>query len=58
MSSYKKNICFGCVRPITPYEPSVHFHCPQCGDVTIWRCERCRESGNSFRCLKCDFEGP
>ena len=58
MSSYKKNICFGCGRPIAPYEGAVHFPCPKCGDVTIWRCERCREMGKNYRCLKCEFEGP
>jgi len=51
MSTYKKNICFGCGRPIAPYEAAVHFPCPSCGDVTIWRCERCREMGKEYRCL-------
>ena len=58
MSAYKKNLCFSCGRPITPYEAAVHFPCPQCGDVTIWRCERCRTMGNTYKCLRCEFEGP
>ena len=58
MSAYKKNMCFSCGRPIAPFEAAVHFPCPQCGDVTIWRCERCRVSGNSYKCLKCLFVGP
>ncbi|MFX0047059.1 MAG: zinc finger domain-containing protein [Candidatus Hermodarchaeota archaeon] len=58
MSSYKKNMCFSCGRPIAPYEAAVHFPCPQCGDVTIWRCERCRTMGNTYKCLRCEFEGP
>ena len=58
MSSVKKNECACCHRPIAPYEGAVHFPCPECGDVTIWRCERCRTMGNSYTCLKCGFIGP
>ncbi|MBY9009096.1 MAG: DUF1610 domain-containing protein [Candidatus Lokiarchaeota archaeon] len=58
MSAYKKNMCFSCGRPIAPYEAAVHFPCPQCGDVTIWRCERCRTMGNQYTCLRCSFSGP
>ncbi|NVM38670.1 MAG: DUF1610 domain-containing protein, partial [Candidatus Lokiarchaeota archaeon] len=28
MSTLKKQICFGCGRPIAPYEAAVHFPCP------------------------------
>ena len=52
------NVCSCCGRPITPYESAVHFPCPNCGDVTIWRCEACRERGKTYRCLKCEFVGP
>ncbi len=58
MSTYKKNMCLSCGRPIAPFEAAVHFPCPQCGDVTIWRCERCRTTGNSYKCYVCEFEGP
>ncbi|MBY8980839.1 MAG: DUF1610 domain-containing protein [Candidatus Lokiarchaeota archaeon] len=58
MSAYKKNMCFSCGRPIAPFEGAVNFPCPQCGDVTIWRCERCRTMGNQYTCLKCAFQGP
>lgn len=57
-TEYKKNQCYGCGRPIAPFEGAVHFPCPKCGDVIIWRCERCREMGKTYRCLKCDFVGP
>ena len=56
--SIKRTICSCCGRPITPYEAAVHFPCPNCGDVTIWRCEACRNRGKSYRCLKCEFIGP
>ncbi len=56
--SVKKNTCLSCGHPIAPYENAVHFPCPNCGDVTIWRCERCRIMGKTYKCLKCDFEGP
>jgi predicted RNA-binding Zn-ribbon protein involved in translation (DUF1610 family) len=50
--------CQCCGRNITPYENAVHFPCPNCGEVIIWRCEKCREAGNTYTCIKCDFLGP
>ncbi|MFO8019704.1 MAG: zinc finger domain-containing protein [Promethearchaeia archaeon] len=58
MSLLKKQTCSGCGRVITPVEDAVNFPCPECGDVMIWRCERCRDMGKSYTCLKCDFVGP
>lgn len=58
MALLKKQTCAGCGRVIVPFEDAVSFPCPECGDVMIWRCERCRDMGKTFQCLKCDFIGP
>ncbi|HEX4921336.1 MAG TPA: zinc finger domain-containing protein [Candidatus Bathyarchaeia archaeon] len=50
--------CNWCGRMILPREGAVHFPCPQCGEVTIWRCEKCRGFGRSYKCQKCGFTGP
>ncbi|MCP8321683.1 MAG: DUF1610 domain-containing protein, partial [archaeon] len=36
-------ICTSCNRPIMPGEKAVKFYCSNCGQVLIWRCERCRK---------------
>ena len=51
-------ICTSCKRPIMPKEKGVKFYCPNCGQVTIWRCKRCRILVNPYKCPKCGFEGP
>src|SRR6266566_1416408 len=38
--------CNWCGRMILPREGAVHFPCPQCGEVIIWRCEKCRGFGD------------
>ena len=30
---YNPPICISCGKPITTYESSVHFYCPNCGEV-------------------------
>ncbi|MBI2183925.1 MAG: DUF1610 domain-containing protein [Thaumarchaeota archaeon] len=50
--------CTSCNRPITPGEKAVKFYCPECGEVLIWRCEKCRKFSRSFKCINCGFEGP
>ncbi|ABM81180.1 zinc finger domain-containing protein [Hyperthermus butylicus] len=54
----KLPMCASCGRPITPWEKGVAFVCPNCGEVVIWRCARCRKMGVVYRCPKCGFEGP
>ncbi|MEM0444783.1 MAG: zinc finger domain-containing protein [Nitrososphaerota archaeon] len=50
--------CTSCNRPITPDMKSVHFPCPNCARVSIWRCEICRELARLYTCPACGFEGP
>jgi len=35
--------CSSCNKPIPPYERAIKFPCPNCGQTTIIRCERCRK---------------
>jgi len=56
--SQSYNICTGCGKIIAPFENSVSFPCPNCGDVIIRRCERCREFAKEYKCHKCGFIGP
>lgn len=50
--------CTSCNRLIKPWERSVKFPCPNCGEVTIWRCEKCRLFARDYRCPKCGWRGP
>ncbi len=50
--------CNWCGRMILPREGAVKFPCPQCSEVTIWRCEKCRGFGRPYKCQKCGFSGP
>jgi len=34
------------------------FPCPNCGEVEIARCVKCRRLGNPYICEKCGFQGP
>jgi Zn-ribbon RNA-binding protein len=36
----------------------VIFKCPDCGDNVIIRCNRCKKLSRSYKCSKCNFEGP
>jgi len=51
-------ICSSCNRPITPWERGVAFRCPNCGEVIIWRCSKCRKMSVEYKCPKCGFVGP
>ncbi len=51
-------VCSSCGKTIPPYERAARFLCPNCGEVVIWRCERCRRLANTYKCPKCGFEGP
>ncbi|MHA1730531.1 MAG: zinc finger domain-containing protein [Promethearchaeota archaeon] len=56
--SFAQNKCTSCGKLIAPGENAVYFKCPACGSVTISRCERCRQIGMPYRCVKCNWEGP
>ena len=56
--SYKQESCTSCGNLIAPGENAVHFPCPNCQDVFLWRCERCRRFARAYNCPKCGFEGP
>ncbi|MHA1506106.1 MAG: zinc finger domain-containing protein [Candidatus Asgardarchaeia archaeon] len=58
MSEIKTPKCSSCGSIISPMENSTYFQCPNCGAVTIWRCERCRHFANKYVCPNCGFEGP
>ncbi|MEE8114379.1 MAG: zinc finger domain-containing protein, partial [Nitrososphaerales archaeon] len=45
--------CSSCNRPILPGEKAVRFACPECGEITIWRCEKCRQFSRSYKCINC-----
>ena len=50
--------CIWCGHTIIPTEEAVKFSCPSCGEFVIWRCEKCRLFGRSYKCPKCGFLGP
>jgi Zn-ribbon RNA-binding protein len=37
---------------------SARFICPECGEVQLGRCVRCRDQSVTYTCPKCSFEGP
>ncbi len=58
MEEIETPLCSCCGRVISPDDNAVHFSCPSCGEITIWRCEQCRKFTNNYKCVKCGFEGP
>ena len=58
MSELRMPICSSCNKIISPTENFVRFACPNCGEVIIVRCQRCREFGRNYKCPKCGFTGP
>ncbi|MCJ7770091.1 zinc finger domain-containing protein [Candidatus Bathyarchaeota archaeon] len=50
--------CIWCGHVIAPGEKAVKFPCPSCGEFELWRCEKCRDFGRSYKCPKCGFQGP
>ncbi|NMJ86692.1 MAG: DUF1610 domain-containing protein [Thaumarchaeota archaeon] len=51
-------VCTSCSRTIMPNDECVKFMCPKCGEILLWRCESCREFARTYKCSKCEFEGP
>ncbi|WP_455368149.1 zinc finger domain-containing protein [[Eubacterium] cellulosolvens] len=54
----KMPVCNWCGRIILPDESAVKFPCPSCGEIVVWRCEKCRTFGRPYKCPKCGFAGP
>ena len=54
-SSVTMPACTSCSRIIPPGMEATKFPCPSCGEITIWRCSRCRNFGRAYRCPKCGF---
>ncbi|MCX6654920.1 MAG: zinc finger domain-containing protein [Candidatus Bathyarchaeota archaeon] len=52
------SICISCGRKVAPDEKAVKMSCPNCGAITMWRCEKCRLFGRTYRCPACGFQGP
>jgi len=55
---YNPPLCISCGKPIVTFENAAHFYCPNCGEVLIWRCEKCRVFARKYKCPKCGFTGP
>ncbi|MCS7120288.1 MAG: zinc finger domain-containing protein [Candidatus Bathyarchaeota archaeon] len=51
-------ICTSCNRVIGPGVGANKFLCPNCGEITIWRCTKCRSFRRTYRCPGCGFQGP
>jgi len=43
---------------VKPGERASKFYCPNCHEVLIWRCEKCRKFSRRYKCVNCGFEGP
>lgn len=56
--SVKLPVCSTCNRPILPKDEAVKFVCPNCGEVVIWRCSKCRKFVREYKCISCGFVGP
>jgi hypothetical protein len=41
-----------------PAEKASKFYCPNCHQVFVWRCEKCRKFSRRYKCINCGFEGP
>ncbi|MCW4032411.1 MAG: zinc finger domain-containing protein [Candidatus Bathyarchaeota archaeon] len=57
-ANVKMPLCNWCGKIIAPGERAIKFPCPGCGEVVIWRCEKCRLFGRSYKCPKCGIKGP
>ena len=50
--------CTTCGVNVQTEENFVRFKCPNCGEVEIIRCEKCRVRRVPYKCEKCGFVGP
>ncbi len=51
-------VCTSCRRLLRPDEKAVVFSCPNCGQVEIIRCYKCRKQTVKYTCPVCGFTGP
>ncbi|OYT40329.1 MAG: RNA-binding protein [Desulfurococcales archaeon ex4484_58] len=51
-------VCSSCHRLMTPQEHGSSFPCPNCGQVIIKRCKKCRKLSVPYTCPNCGFHGP
>ncbi len=58
MSELSLPVCVSCKEPILPDQKGVKLPCPSCGEVVFWRCRKCRDLVNNYKCPKCGFAGP
>ncbi|MCD6242588.1 DUF1610 domain-containing protein [Candidatus Bathyarchaeota archaeon] len=58
MSNIEMPKCNSCHRVIQPGTQAVKLPCPNCGEIIIWRCQKCRKFGRPYKCPKCGFTGP
>ncbi|MCW4055699.1 MAG: zinc finger domain-containing protein [Candidatus Bathyarchaeota archaeon] len=57
-STLQTPICSSCNRTIPTGTKAIKFSCPNCGEIVLWRCQKCRQFGRQYRCPKCGFTGP
>ncbi|MGQ9551876.1 MAG: zinc finger domain-containing protein, partial [Candidatus Bathycorpusculaceae bacterium] len=50
--------CTSCSKPLQPGTEATKFLCPNCGEIQIRRCGKCRKFGRQYKCPKCGFIGP
>ncbi|MCJ7767450.1 zinc finger domain-containing protein [Candidatus Bathyarchaeota archaeon] len=50
--------CTSCWKPIAPGGEATKFLCPNCGEIQIKRCAKCRKFGRPYKCPKCGLVGP
>jgi predicted RNA-binding Zn-ribbon protein involved in translation (DUF1610 family) len=50
--------CTSCGKPIPPGAESTKFLCPNCGEIQIRRCAKCRKFGRAYKCPKCGYIFP
>ncbi len=51
-------VCSSCHRVMAPHEHGTEFLCPNCGQVIIRRCKKCRKLSVPYVCPNCGFRGP
>ena len=51
-------VCNSCKADISIVPKSVEFSCPNCGNIKIIRCGKCRKISAEYKCEECGFVGP